>query len=236
MLLLALAPAAWAVVPEPGDAFVSDSGGMVLWHVDGTTGDRTVVSSPGAGHPLGGGQFLCSDLDNPYDCCTGSGTGDGTGACAVVGSGPQWRIARGIAVTPAGDVLVTAHPSFSGFAPCEVQIVYRVDPLSGNRSIASTDDLSFLCSAAGQPLACCTGPGTGDGTPPCAAVGSGDFSNCSYATELAHIATVPSPPPQPVASLPAWGLPLLAGILLGLSIKAMRRQATAPASGGGTVD
>ena len=197
-----------AVVPQPGDTVVAEERG-VFWHVDGASGDRTVISSPGAA-------LLCSDPGVPYDCCTGGGTGDGTGACATVGAGVSLNDAvRQFAVTPSGDVV--------GLAELGVETsVYRVDLTSGDRSMVSCRDHSLICLGAGDPLACCTGAGTGNGVAPCAQLGGGGFFNPGVVP--IDIEAFLGTPPQAVAALPTWGLPVLAGILLGLSMRAVRKR------------
>jgi len=51
-------------------------------------------------------------------------------------------------------------------------VVFRIDP-AGIRTVVSTADNSDACFSAGSRWSCCTGAGTHDGSPPCAAVGSG---------------------------------------------------------------
>src|SRR5262245_60497238 len=82
--LAGLAAAAKALDPQPGDLFSLDDRG-VLWLVDGQTGGRTPVSSPGE-------TVLCTGTGTPYECCSGSNTGTGLGPCAVIGTGPSWHL------------------------------------------------------------------------------------------------------------------------------------------------
>jgi hypothetical protein len=73
--------------------------------------------------------------------------------------------------------------------------LFRIDPASGDRSVIVSDD--------------------NDGVPP---------SDGMFPYELQNETTrVPSTPDY-VAALPPWGIPLIAGIVLGLSLRLRRRD------------
>ena len=154
----------WSRVLSAGDILVVDGTLFAVFRVDPTTGKRTIISAADR-------TSFCTAAGVPFACCTGDGTGDGTPPCAV-GSGPDFFVGpASVVVESSGDILVT-DPGVPGITGA----VFRVDPLTGNRTIISAADRTSFCTAAGVPFACCTGDGTGDGTPPCAAVGSGpDF-------------------------------------------------------------
>ncbi len=220
-LTLGLAATAGAVVPQPGDVFMLDDSN-VLWLVDAQTGERIPVSSPGA-------SVLCIGTGEPYECCTGVGIGMGTGVCVEIGTGPSWHQgfssgpSGGVAVLPNGDVVVPAFPR-GGAQPT---LLYGFSAVSGTRTVLSSPDLTAQCTGPGVPIECCTGTGVSDGTPPCAEVGSGpQFANWN-GKFLPTASAVPATVPVAVTSLPTWGLALLAGVLLGISIRSVRRGRTA---------
>jgi hypothetical protein len=98
--------------------------------------------------------------------------------------------------------------------------VIRVDPETGVRTIVTTLDLVGQCNAVHDPFLCCTGSGTGDGTPPCVAVGSGPAI-----AGFRGVAVVPPTSPATVSALPPWGLAVLVGVLIGLTVREARSGA-----------
>ncbi len=117
--------------------------------------------------------------------------------CTLVGGGPeffgnlQWNA---IDVADDGRIVAgSSHSAPSGDSPT----VYLVDPVSGDRVIASgCVDLS--CSST---------------------VGMGPLFKSFNA-----IALEPPPPPPAVAALPSWGLALLVGVLIGVTLRTSRSQ------------
>ena len=117
--------------------------------------------------------------------------------CTLVGGGPeffgnlQWD-----AIDVADDGRIVAgsrHNAPSGDSPT----VYLVDPVSGDRVIAS-GCVDSSCSST---------------------VGMGPFFRSFDA-----IALEPPPPPPAVAALPSWGLALLVGVLIGVTLRTSRSQ------------
>jgi len=220
-LTLGLAATSGAVVPQPGDVFVLDDS-SVLWLVDAQTGERIPVSSPGA-------SVLCKGPGEPYECCTGVGIGIGAGACIAIGTGPSWHFATShgnahdLTVLPNGDVVVPAFPPSNDLPT----LLYRFSAVSGTRTVLSSPDLTVECTGPGVPIECCTGTGVSDGTPPCAEVGSGPQFAMWDGFAIPAASAVPATVPVAVTSLPTWGLALLAGVLLGISIRSVRRGRTA---------
>jgi len=217
--ILVVGTAAFAVSPQTGDVIIveSDTGGSdqaVVWLIDKATGDRTVLSSSGE-------SANCKGLGQPYSCCSGAQTGDGTGACATVGSGPRIFGERfDVTVTPDRSIRIAVGGGLN-LSPLRA-LIFQVDPDTGDRTVFSTDDGSAFCESAGVPFVCCTGLVTGDGTTPCTAVGAGpDFSTTAGDLGM-HVAAVPAPQPAAVATLPAWGLALLVGVLIGVTLRTSR--------------
>ncbi len=184
------------------------------------SGDQSILS-------VGNLVNVCTSSQSPWPCCTGAGSGDGTPPCVSVGTGPGFfGFQHFVAVdTLNGRMLVYTG---EGIGSDPNLTITSVDPTSGDRAIVSTQDRSLDCQSSGVPWACCTGSGTGNGQPPCAEVGTqvSDFGN-----QLAFgrgFAVVPPSQPQSVASLPTWGLALLAGLLIGLTLRTMRTGAVRP--------
>jgi hypothetical protein len=173
-----------AVTLDPGDVIglqyiytVGDFFDLKLWHVDKHTGDRTII---------------CSETD---------GTGPKVSLVFFDFSHSKIVGSESLLVNNAGNVL------------------YQIDLSTCNRTILSSTDQTSSCTADEEPYECCTGSGTSDGTPPCTQVGSGpDFGEASL-----KIYAVPPDIPN-VAALPAWGIALIVGILVGLSIRLVRQQ------------
>lgn len=93
------------------------------------------------------------------------------------------------------------------------QILYLVDPTSGDRTVVSSNDFSSDCIGSGDPFACCTGSGTGDAaTPPCVP------SNGPLVGAGSEMAVMPIHVPS-VSALPPWGLALLVGVLIGVTLR-----------------
>ena len=102
----------------------------------------------------------CVGSNDPIDCCTGGGTSDGTAPCVAAGTGPDLPGPQGVAVDPQTGVIFVGGSWVVG-----------VDPVSGNRTVVSSSDITSSCTGGefGEiDAACCTGLGTSNGTPPCA--------------------------------------------------------------------
>jgi hypothetical protein len=177
--------------------------GTVLYAIDPDTGDRTVASSPGFS------VNVCFAAGSPFECCTGPFTNNGQPPCTALGSGENVMDPRAVRWDADGSILVLG------------EFLMRVDPATGNRTVVSSPQLSSECSQAGIPYMCCTGSSTDNGQAPCAALGTGE--EWFTAGSMVDMAIVSSIPPS-VTSLPAWGIPLLAGILLGISMRAVGRS------------
>jgi streptogramin lyase len=84
-------------------------------------------------------------------------------------TGPFFQLAWAIAQKPDGDFFAS---------DAGLDAIFEVEQVTGNRTIVSVGDQVDQCFAEGRPFQCCTGAATGDGTPPCAAAGSGPaFTN-----------------------------------------------------------
>ena len=198
-----------AVAQTTSDAYLASDGTLLL--VSGVNGSRTVVSSTGADQ--------CQFAAAPYPCCTGPGTGEGTGLCVQVGAGPVGLSYDGLAPLANGTTILAGVSYFGSFG--ELGAIMAVDVSSGDRTFVAANDLTDACQAVGDPFACCTGLGTGDGTGECSATGIG--SGPDVPSETDRLEAVPFTPPT-VASLPVLGLTALVGVLLGLGIKSARGQ------------
>ena len=124
-----------AIVPKPGDAYVSFSGpnsnSSIVIHIDGITGDRTVVSQIANG--------VCEMSGFPFSCCTGIGTGSGVGECAEVGTGPHLTVVQSLSLDSQGRILMGGNNGVTGPA------LYRVDPATGDREVLSGEDATQGC-------------------------------------------------------------------------------------------
>lgn len=143
-------------VRSNGDVIVSDPSSQALYLVDHLTGNRSVLSSSQASIATGNGpgfapvgiavgpngSIVAGDPANDallqIDLLTGNRSYLSSQPHGV-GSGPPIQ-PRGIAIGPDGFIFSTD----SGLIPDygHGQSVYRIDPISGNRSIASSFDLN----------------------------------------------------------------------------------------------
>ncbi len=128
-----------------------------------------------------------------------------TNACfpgAKIGSGPTWSMVGGIAFEDDGSILVGTlgvSPDPNATPRTLPPAVIRVNPTTGDRVVISGCDAVDL--EAGSNPVCLSEVGSGpsiEGTP--------------------IPARVPHNPPA-MSALPEWGLVLLAGVLIGLTIK-----------------
>jgi sugar lactone lactonase YvrE len=140
---------AQAVVLEIGDVIVGDlvDGDSVIYHVDPTTGNRTVISSSsvGSGTNLGevnsialekGGSILVVDRGSGaipngiirIDPVTGNRT---TLSSASMGTGQAFSSPVGIAVDSSGNIFV------SDLRANTTSAVVQIDPTSGSRTVFS---------------------------------------------------------------------------------------------------
>jgi len=95
-------------------------------------------------------------------------------------------------------------------------VLLRIDPDTGNRTVVSSEDETPYCLDSGNPWSCCTGTGISNGTPPCAAVGSGASLNLNG---LASFLPVP-----PAPSVHGLGLLALGAGIFGISALKLRRR------------
>ena len=78
----------------------------VIYRVDSSTGDRTIVASTDQT------TTACGSAGTPFDCCTGSGISDGTPPCADVGSGPALGANAFMAVAPTFAPALSSLPTW----------------------------------------------------------------------------------------------------------------------------
>ena len=146
---------ALAVTLNAGDLVLVDISLKAIIKVDPSTGDRTIVSSVGVGTGVAfegptwiavapDGQLIVSDIvletfirvnPEPGDRSVVSSSSVGTGAELLVPPDGM-----GIAPGPGGDLFITA-----------VSAALRIDPVTGDRVLASGTDRSSDCQAAGRP-------------------------------------------------------------------------------------
>lgn len=190
----------YLAVEANGNVLLADSSRGVL-RVDPVSGDRTVVSSSAVGSGLdfrgihgialeeGGTILVAEDEGAPelnvfdgdirqVDPVSGARTilSGHVGGIIINGSGPIFKGPWDVAVESTGDLLVTDF---------DLDAVFRVSPITGDRTILSGQDMTSKCTSQFQPFLCCTGSGTGAGTPPCGPAGVGPPLNFNFAGPIA---------------------------------------------------
>ena len=157
--LLALPHAALAVTLKPGDFLVADPDFIhvplhrsAIWHVDGQTGDRTILSDP----EHGAGPAINAATDVLVDSSGNILVADGYGG-AILGINPQSGDRRWVSAPGYG---IGSGPPFMGFgdmvqhsdgmiymANYRTPQIIRFDPVTGDRAIVSDGE-----RGSGPPL------------------------------------------------------------------------------------
>lgn len=158
-----------------------------------------LLTVPSSARALSPGDILVSPESEPWIYLVNPSTGDrsvfsgctDSSCTSVIGSGPYQtdRDYRHIAVSKNGTIIVGGGS----------EVLLKIDPSTGDRSVLSCRDQTGSCFAVGQPWSCCTGSATSDGTPPCAAVGTGPDLEGTFGIAVFEV-------PTALTGLQSWGV------------------------------
>lgn len=162
---LTLATLCSAAQLHTGDLLVTDPTSQTVYYVDPATGNRSILSSPGPSAvgsgpgfgPVGiavaaNGQVLVTDPFNDAVLKIDPLTGNRSYVSSFlhgVGTGNS-ILRRQSAVGADGTIFVTDSGTSPGYG--NGQSVYRIDPLTGNRTVFSSSDLHVGTGPAWSPF------------------------------------------------------------------------------------